>query len=633
MSEISSEEQFKIDNFLKPLSSIEECEAWIYLYLGLQLPFTNVSEKTEDPEESTLFMSPGQAIWECYNTYKEDLYIENPGYIFLGSRDGAKTLAGSILNVLLVLHFQAEVAHLAAVKKQAEKCIEYTNGFLRKIKSYLEIHNIKVISDSKSKIQILHPNGHLSYIDVIVASLAGGNSQRSTVGSYDELDTLSRQGLQGYKEALLIPTRKNGHGPLSIKYSTRKFAAGVMENEIASRFRNNEKLIKWNILDITEKCFPERNLKGDGLLHPRYIKKQLPLKLYTQEDFSNVKDIDKPLFRKINLYSGCLKCPIAPICHGKLSERLDHEIPGEGSIFKTIDFTIGQFKKLNSDISMAEAQLLCWPPLSSGLVYPRFSSALGENAITITQAYNNLMGTEEQEVSFDKLVEVLHSLEINFFAGLDWGYTKCFALIIIAILPSGEIWIMDNFAAPGLELSDQLETSLYMQNKYNLKKIAPDTAYPGSIATFNKAGIKTFEFKKDVMSGIEAVRSSIINASGIRKLKVIVTENNKRILEMFKKHSFVLDNMGEPTMTPDDGEFADTADALRYIFQNIGLYKKGTKPVITTTTSLHGQVTPKIEQKSNNAKILGQEGNNWAQNRNPNDDKNKKKIKKGIFFG
>ena len=246
------EENLKKELFLKPISSVDEMREWIYLYLDIDLPFSNVSKYTEDNISDVIYASPGEAIWIAYNTYKEDLYKENPGYIWMGNRDGGKTLAGSILNVLLLCHFKAEIAHLAAVRKQAEKCIEYTNTFLRKVKPYLEHHGRKIIGDSKTKIQIQNEDGSISYIDVVIANLAGGNSQRSTVGSYDELDTLSKQGLQGYKESLLIPTRKNNKGPLKIKYSTRKFSFGVFEKEIQNRHTTGEKLVQWNILDIAE---------------------------------------------------------------------------------------------------------------------------------------------------------------------------------------------------------------------------------------------------------------------------------------------------------------------------------------------------------------------------------------------
>lgn len=575
------EEKLKRENFLKILTSLEELENWIDVYLDIKIPFTNVSGSTIDATSDTIHASPGQAIWEAYKTYSEDLYRENPGYIWMANRDGGKTISGSILNILLVCHFKAEIAHLAAVRKQAEKCIEYTNVFLKKVRPYLEFHRRKIVGDSKTKIQIENEDGSVSYIDVVVANLAGGNSQRSTVGSYDELDTLSKQGILGYRESLLIPTRKNKRGPLRIKYSTRKFSGGFFEKEIETREKRGEKLVQWNLLDITEKCKDDRSLKNLGEKHFRYVKKKLPLKIYTQEEVDEMKAEEQSKMRGVYLHKGCLTCPIASVCQGKLSDRSPKEKEGPGSMFKSVDFAIGQFRNVSEE--MAEAQLLNWAPSSEGLVYPRFSQGLGDNVLTIDQAFTLLSGEHSSGVTLESLVNYLHSIEAKFYAGVDFGFTNHSVIVVIAETSTGQCIVVDCFSKPGLEAHEFAEIAEGYGEKYKISKWYCDQAAPATIKTFKKKGLKCPEFKKDVQAGIDAVRSRIVTTTGARLLRVLKTEENAPVLTMFKEHHFQLNTAGELTKDPDDtAGIADVGDALRYLGQNV-FPAKAAKPKMGET--------------------------------------------------
>jgi hypothetical protein len=90
-----------------------------------------------------------------------------------------------------------------------------------------------------------------------------------------------------------------------------------------------------------------------------------------------------------------------------------------------------------------------------------------------------------------------------------------------------------------------------------------------------------FDFKKDIQAGINAVRTQVVDASGKRRLKVIRTDRNELYLKMFAEHTFMLDQLGNVTKEPDDGEFADIADQLRYQAQNL-FQAKGKNNLIST---------------------------------------------------
>lgn len=91
-----------------------------------------------------------------------------------------------------------------------------------------------------------------------------------------------------------------------------------------------------------------------------------------------------------------------------------------------------------------------------------------------------------------------------------------------------------------------------------------DTAYPANIKTFRRNGLPCVKFKKDVDAGIELVRTQVIDANNVRRLKIVKTIDTEIVTQMFMNHHFKLDAAGNPTREPDDEEFSDIADAARY---------------------------------------------------------------------
>ena len=157
-----------------------------------------------------------------------------------------------------------------------------------------------------------------------------------------------------------------------------------------------------------------------------------------------------------------------------------------------------------------------------------------------------------------------------FYAGVDWGYSHHFVITIVAAIPNGDIWLMETYASPGMEFADQLEVAKSFREKYRIHKWYTDTSMPSHIKSFRKNGMPCPKFTKDVLGGIEAVRSKIVSANGTRKFKVIANESNKKAIAAITKHRFILDGQGNVTMNPDDARgIADICDTLRYIGQNM----------------------------------------------------------------
>jgi len=226
-----------------------------------------------------------------------------------------------------------------------------------------------------------------------------------------------------------------------------------------------------------------------------------------------------------------------------------------------------EVEKDHSYIANGVAVHNCWKPGSTGLVYPRFSKT--ENIITLKQAWETLFGPTNKAVNELMLLHAMKNLGILFYAGIDWGYVHDTTFLIVAMIPNGEVWLMETYASPGLEFADQLEVGKAYRDKYTIHKWFADTAMPSNLKSFNKNGMKCPNFKKDVLGGVEAVRSKISSASGKRFFKIIQNESNKKAITAISKHRFILDGQGNPTMNPDDERgVADICDSLRYIGQN-----------------------------------------------------------------
>ena len=387
------------------------------------------------------------------------------------------------------------------------------------------------------------------------------NSEHTNLMVIDEVDVVRFP--QAYEEAKLIPGVLRGRHPITIMTSTRKFAFGLMQKEIEIANEYGHPVLHWNILDITEVCPPSRHLPEEEK-EIRYVAQKLPLRNISEEEWQSKIDEVKDEYTKLEAYSGCKKCSLLPVCKMRLAHRPKED---EGGLYKPIDFTINQFRKVNPD--MGEAQLLCWKPSSTGLVYGRFDGEEGENVLTLDQAYAAFTGVHATGILLDDIIEALHRKGIPFYVGGDWGYRHAYALVACAKLPSGDTWMFETLAIPGLEYEDMIKYALYFRDKYQPKKWFMDTSQPMFIKGFRRRRMPCKDFKKDVMGGIEAVRGHVVDASNKRRLKVLKTPENDFLIKGFGHHHFMVDAAGNVTQEPDDEEYADVMDSIRYIGQNL----------------------------------------------------------------
>jgi hypothetical protein len=506
-------------------------------------------------------------MYDVYDMYRKNESWKSPSVITISSRESYKTLTESILSVILMAHFGATICHMAAIVPQATAAKSYTNTFLTKMAPYLEHHGMFLNTQNSKEITIKNKDGSSSWMKIVVATITGANSSHSNLLCVDEVDTIrSAEGIRAFKEAEFIPGVFNGQHPLTIKTSTMKFPGGLFSKEMEKAVENNWNVYRWNIIDITEKCQPERH-RPDLPHKTIYVNKNLPLETLDKEGYGRLQTKVQENYDEITVMGGCATCKLAPVCRGRLANRSEKDV---GGLWKPIDFVISQFAKTDPDL--AEAQLMCWKPSSQGMVYPRFldKDDGSGNTYTLKQAWERYTGTTmHKDIEIEDLVQKMIEAGVKFQVGGDWGHAHAQAFVVTALLPSQEWWLVDAYSIPGLEFDEILDLALKIKAMYKPTRWHLDTAEPMFIKTFRKNGMVCSDFKKDVRGGIEAVRGQIINAKGIRKLKVVKHARTKILMSMFAEHSFKLDTLGDLTQEPDDSEVADIADALRYAAQNM----------------------------------------------------------------
>lgn len=598
---LTDEEKLEMaDYMLAPLESAEGLKDWILTFLGLDMPMGHV-----DPDSNA---SPIEAMWEIYNTVKLNKGEESPGFIMLSAREGYKTLSSSMLEVLLMIHFQLTIAHMAAIKEQSAKSISYINHFFTKIEPLLTIKGWVNTSQNKTKVEYRSPEGEDVYVQVIVATMAGANSAHVNIMFIDEIDVVKDPA--AYEEAKLIPgyDGRNGRHPITVKLSTRKFAFGLMQREIDLAPDAGDKILRWNIIDVTEKC-PTKRHKPELPREDRYVAKALPLRQLNADEFSNLPSVEQEKWELIKqAYGGCKSCKLLSVCKTRLAERPAKDVKG---LYKPVGAVLNTFRKTDAD--RAEAQLMCWKPSAKGMVYPRFENVINMgNVLTLEKAWETLEGEapKKSKISDIDLLYKMQTLGIRFYAGVDWGYTHDYVIVIFALIPNGDIWIVDCYSQSGLEFSDCLEVAKTYRDKYKVERWYCDQAMPSHIKSFNKNHMKSPEFTKDVIGGIEAIRSKISDSLGRRYLKVLNVDPCQKVIFAFLKHHFKLDNQGNPTLVPDDTPgVADQADAIRYVGQNLFPVKGPQKPMVEVFDGHGKPIDPNSQEARDRAAIASEHTN------------------------
>lgn len=430
------------------------------------------------------------------------------------------------------------------------------------------------------------------------------------VHNCDEIDVI--QDGKVLEEAKMIPSSYKNYHPLTVYLSTRKFAGGLMEKTIESVEKTKGLVMRWNIVDLTERITPEFAKINEPRVERYIYEDGGQLANISKKEWEELPDNAKVKYAKFDAYAGISEHPLLPIIKDYLVHRpqTDHGMP-----FKTLKNATKIYGKLPAQI--ASAQLLCDKPSSAGLVYPKFE--LTHNTMTPSQAYEKLIGDKKEDATIEDLREKLISLGATFVGGGDWGFTDYTSLVVFAMLPNGQAWLVDAFLQDKLEADEIAKYAKGLNEKWGVDKWYVDQNWPAHIKTMRRYGLNVPEFKKVVEDGLVAVQSRICDSLGKRFFHVIVQPNTQHIPDCFGSYSWAKDRKGDPIEGKphhDDEYISDVMDSIRYPMQN--LYNKKTGQSIFVSSAVQNPtVKPNVVK-------------NTTEDRAPGGQLEKKIISQGI---
>jgi hypothetical protein len=574
-----------------PCETRDQLGKWVKFFLGIHLPDCIVSDESNS--------CPLDLLWEIYSKAKSNDDPDFSRVMAFANRGGGKTLAASILEILLAIHLGRNVIHMAAVSDQSQKAQQYCRDHFSRpyLRDFRVGQNLKQIEfcryfdestgDSlteKEWNELIEGKDNYTriynYLQIVLCTLQSTNGQHGEAMICDELDVIPKQHRQAYEESKHIPDSRDGMSPITLLTSTRKFSYGLVQEEISNAHKTGLHVRHWNAIDISEACLPERHLP------------ELPKETYWIDD-SNLKHVSEAEYLLLDAqsqkrfyskegYVGCKTCPLFSSCKGRLATHQK----STSKMLKSIPFVISKFKEVST--AGAITQILCRTPDTSGLILPKFnremhmkSASKMAEIITSEKQNPNLTKTELLQLALDK--------GGKFYAGMDFGFTHNFAVVLGVVF--GEfMFVVSVIAMPNLELDEKIEVCKVLKQFNPI--IFGDIAYPSDIKTFKRRGFNMRDWSKfpgSVKAGIEIIRMKLMPAVGVPQLFFLKEDAGCEFLaSQIQKYHFMTDASGNVSQEPDKEE-DDEIDALRYLVMNVFAPKgKINLPYAKTVVDLTG---------------------------------------------
>lgn len=416
----------------------------------------------------------------------------------------------------------------------------------------------------------------------------------------DEIDLINDEG--ALAESRMIPTTYKNFFPLTVSLSTRKYAGGLMEQKIQEVQNSGGEILRWNILDVTERITSQEARVNEPKV-VRYLK-ELPMENLSEQDWKQLDPEAQQKYMRFEAYAGIAEHKLLPVMKNYLVDRPQSD---KGNLYKPVASVLNNFRQTSPDF--AAAQLLCQKPSRANLVYPRFDD--NSNSISIPDLYKKITGDNKDDATLEDIIFTAKASGVTFIGGADWGFTDFTSLVIIMLLPGGEAVIVDNFVADKLEIDDIRNYAVELNEKWNVDRWYVDQAYPAYISMLKKAGLKCPEFTKVVQDGIAAVQSKIVDSTGVRRLFILRTPNTQKLLSTFGLYRWDTDAKGdivEGKPYHDNSFISDIQDSIRYPFQVL-FGKSGKKPVMSITYNKKIEPvsfgsSPEAIKKTHNSQIM-----------------------------
>ncbi len=182
---------------------------------------------------------------------------------------------------------------------------------------------------------------------------------------------------------------------------------------------------------------------------------------------------------------------------------------------------------------------------------------------------------------FDCFDETLHLVEpitlpigTKYYAGVDWGTTHPFVILVQAITPAGDHFQVSEFYKTGYTVMDMVQTAQRLKQVWGIQTFYCDPSQPGYIEEFNRHGLPALPAVNDIKRGVDLLYSLLKD----NKFKIFKGSSPNTIDEIDSYHYPEPEDLG-----PDDADKElkpvdqdnHCMDAARYV--TIMTYHSGQK--------------------------------------------------------
>lgn len=546
--------------FFKPCKTIQEFDAWLKYFIGIDLPDNTVSRYATT--------NPLDAAWKIYDICVNNNNPNNiQDMIYCASRGSGKTLGMAIVEFMVMIHDKRSVCHIGAILQQAKRCFEYQQGFYGspRIKKILhpprglvnpvtkKLMQSVVVRETMEK-SVFNILDSMVSIEVLPLTLKAVNGPHVPMAVVDEIDTVSGEQARAYKEISGILDSRSGKKPIRIAISTRKSRYGLMNRQIEEAENTGKKVEYWTALEFTEQCPDSRSGTKDV---DAYVV-QDRLEVIPQEEYDKKEKGKQKEYIHYKLKEGCMKCPLASLCLGDLKKQ-----NSKSTMLKTIDELAQKVRSEGADWALS--QLMNLKPSIEGIVFREFEEKI--HVKEWNEMWYILTGKEfPGECTHDMFVKKCHELQLPCYAGIDWGFSSPNTVVYFFVDKRENVYVV---RCDGMTHVSQpmwvhhIKTKYH--NRYRCQLYAPDVADQGAILEMQKAGLPVANNadKGAINAGIQVIKK-FLRVPGTTEAKLFIArETCAPIINEFSMYHYKLDAAGMVTEDPDT-EHDHWIDAFRY---------------------------------------------------------------------
>jgi hypothetical protein len=547
-------------------------------FFDLDFPSTTISRFSDS--------NPMDFMWEVYSAMKDRRQL---GILALSGRESFKTLCVSIIDLLAMIHFERNTAHLAMTKSQGMRARAYLESFVSKVDP---LRN-SVIRQNTTQMTLRGASGREVGIEVIPCTPKAVQGCHTSLNSWDEIaSSLDPTLVKGYRDSHgILGSSHDGAPGIAVKITSRQTGSSLAEQELKNARRSGLRVVKWTTLDVAKRCEDERSGVEPS---PLWINIQKNIVLPEIEYLSQRRE---GFIKVETTFDKCHECSIVSVCQGDLKNQTS-----TSPLLRNIDDVIAKVRLANSH-DWTLAQIMSLEPSKEGQIYWEFDVAT--HSPGWLGLWKKLTG-KEPEVVIDRgiFVQQLKRQGCQFYAGQDWGWTSPASTIVVAIDKMDNVYVIDNMVKirhSEPEIAQAINVEL--MPIYNLQMIAPDVESPGGIHELRKAGLPVVEkVDKKIRKGISLIKGWLRVPSMNNQAKMFFAPDLRRddkpnspmkILDEIEAYRFKTNADGEPLDDPEDGQSDHGLDALRYIMMwlfggeqlKVGTDYTDDKPYVQTQSS------------------------------------------------